>query len=87
MQMWSAFSYPFAIFLFTISIAIGTLPLRFAFSLSKSRADEMSLELVRDEQLKLRTMLSAAEAALKFSRNAGYYERRRQSIDQKDKHH
>jgi hypothetical protein len=49
------------------------------FGISESRAQQMTLELLHEEKAKLAATLMAAEGALKFSRDAGYYERRRRS--------
>lgn len=48
-----------------------------AFGTSKSKSEEMTLELLHREREKLVAILNATEGALKFSKDAGYYERRR----------
>ena len=47
------------------------------FGLSRERTDQLTLDLIHQEQAKLKVTLEAADAALKISENAGYYERRR----------
>jgi hypothetical protein len=44
---------------------------------SKSQSRDIALELVHEEKQNLKVMLDAAQAMLKYSSSAGYYERRR----------
>jgi len=65
--------FPVLVFMLSIGLVFYIWDLR----LPKSQTEQMTLERLHEEQAKLKTTLEAAKGVLKFSRDAGYYERRR----------